>query len=52
MVFLFVSLLLHLHQVLFEDVVVKSGLAVELDEDEHPDQNVITGGHFVENEEP
>jgi hypothetical protein len=52
MVFLFGSLLLHLHQVLFKDVIVKRGLTVKLDEDEHPDQDVVAGGHFVESKKP
>ena len=49
--FIFIFFFLHLHQILSNDLRVKKRLAIDLDEDKHPDQNIIAGGYFIQGEE-
>lgn len=50
MIFVFVFFFLHFGQVLSENERVKGWLAVQFEEDQHPDHDIVAGCYFVENE--
>ena len=51
MAFIFLLFLLHLHDVLFDNVQVQIMFAIFSQENEHPDKNIVAGRDFVDCEE-